>query len=192
MLDNKFALISALVLLVAAAGYNVWFFFLQGEEGGGGGTAAGGDRPAASAPAGRPGAGAPDAGAASPADSAASRLASLVRAARSGRLPVRSSTEVERVLASSRDRPAWGRDPLARPGTGEPEQARAPEPARQPPSWRLGAVMTGGDRNVAVIDDRVYSEGDEIDGGRVAEIRPGQVVILWRGRRVVLEPDGRP
>lgn len=187
MLDNKYVLVAALVLFLGAAGYNVWFFFLAGEDGGGGGTVVGDEAPTATAPAGP--ASPPDESA--PADSGLAAMAALVRSARAGRLPLRSSVEVERVTAPPADgESAWGRDPLARPGDAQPEQAVPQQPPPQPPSWRLGAVMTGGDRDVAVINDQVYSEGDAIDGGRVVEIERGRVVIRWRGRRFVLEPDG--
>lgn len=187
MLDNKFALFTALTLFLAAAGYNVWFFFLQGDGEGGSGDVVG---PGADSPParvegerGRGGDGAADG--ARP-DSALSGLEALVRAAREGSLPVRPAAEFDRVRAVNSAQPAWGRDPLS---LREPEPQRPARPAPDPPDWSLGAVMTGGDRNVAVIDGTVYSEGDAIDGGTVVEVAPRRVVIRWRGRRIVLELD---
>lgn len=189
MLDNKFALVVALVLFLGGVGYNVWFFFLQDD-----GSAGGGDQVVGSDSSGRPAevagggtGGQAGGGNGGRPDSAVSGLDGLVRAAREGRLPVRPAPEVERALAAGSGQPRWGRDPLALP---QPEQpAPEPEPAVQPPTWRLGAVMTGGDRNVAVINGQVYGEGDRIDGGTVVSVGAGRVVIRWRGRRVVLEPQ---
>lgn len=177
MFDNKYALIAAVVLFAGAAGYNVWFFILQGE--GNGASGLDGGSPVSERPARVTGGPETADSRAREGDSARSGLEALVRAARDGRLPVRPAAEFERVMASASGEAAWGRDPMA--------LSRAPEPTVQPPSWQLGAVMTGADRNVAVIDGQVYAEGDRIDGGTVVSVRSGRVVIRWRGRRIVLE-----
>lgn len=190
MLDNKYTLIVALVLFLGGAGYNIWYFFLQGDGNGGGGQVVGGGSPEPAAQtAGGTDAAPPTAAESQPSDSVLAGLDALVRAARDGRLPVRPAPEFERVLAAASNQPAWGRDPLRLPQP-EPQQPTQPQqPAVRPPAWKLGAVMTGGDRNAAVINGQVYAEGESIDGGTIVSIASNRVVIRWRGRNVVLEPQ---
>ncbi len=75
------------------------------------------------------------------------------------------------------------------PGIGPNEREGAVATARGPrevpnPTYRLGATLLGGRRRVAVIDDRVYQEGDQIEENgklglwKLARVEDGHVVIV--------------
>lgn len=177
------------MLFLAGAGYNLWYFFLQGDGNGGGQVVGGGSPEPAAQTTGGTDAAPPAAGEGQLSDSALAGLDALVRAARDGRLPVRPAPEFERVQTAASAQPAWGRDPMRLPQSEPQEPAQPQQPTARPPAWKLGAVMTGGDRNAAVINGQVYAEGESIDGGTIVSIESGRVVIRWRGRNVVLEPQ---
>lgn len=189
MLKNKWFIATVAVLLTGAVVYDVWYFFLRDEEPAGqvAGSAAG----AGGGEGGAPPAGV-DAGASggADADSAAAPASALVEAAAEGRPSLRDPAVLERVRRGP-DGSGWGREPLARSGilAGDPEPDPDP-PAQpvQPPDWELSAVMVGRDRRAAVVDGRVVRVGDTVrGGGEVVEIRRGEVVVRWRGRRLVVQ-----
>lgn len=189
MLKNKWFIAAVAVLLTAAVVYDVWYFFLRDEEPAGEvvGSAAGaggaqGGEPVAEGDAGASGG--------TDADSAAAPASPLVEAAAEGRPALRDPAVLERVRGGP-DGSGWGREPLARSGilAGDPEPDPDP-PAQevQPPDWELSAVMVGRDRRAAVVDGRVVRVGDTVrGGGEVVEIRRGEVVVRWRGRRLVVQ-----
>ena len=80
-----------------------------------------------------------------------------------------------------------GRDPFALPhwtegGDGTENQvARAarsePEPTGDKPQYKLSTILISGSNRLAVINYRVYSEGDKIDGEKISEITLDHVVL---------------
>ncbi len=189
MLKNKWFIAAVAVLLTAAVVYDVWYFFLRDEEPAG--QVVGATAGAGGGEGGEPADGG-DAGASggAEADSATAPASPLVEAAAEGRPVLRDPAVLDRVRAGS-DGSGWGREPLARSGilAGDPEPDPDP-PAQevQPPDWELSAVMVGRDRRAAVVDGRVVRVGDTVrGGGEVVEIRRGEVVVRWRGRRLVVQ-----
>lgn len=191
MLKNKWFIAAVAVLLTTAVVYDVWYFFLREEEPAGqvAGSAAGagaGEGGGPAADAGRPAGGS----AGADADSAAPPVSPLVEAAAEGRPTLRDPGVLERVRGGP-DGSGWGREPLARTGilAGDPDpEPDPPAPEVQPPDWELSAVMVGRDRRAAVVDGRVVRVGDTVrGGGEVVEIRRGEVVVRWRGRRLVVQ-----
>lgn len=190
MLKNKWFIAAVAVLLTAAVVYDVWYFFLRDEEPAGEvvGSAAGARGAQGGEPVAEGDAGAGSGGA--DADSATAPASPLVEAAAEGRPALRDPAVIERVRGGP-DGSGWGREPLARSGilAGDPEPDPDP-PAQevQPPDWELSAVMVGRDRRAAVVDGRVVRVGDTVrGGGEVVEIRRGEVVVRWRGRRLVVQ-----
>lgn len=55
---------------------------------------------------------------------------------------------------------------------------------------RLGVVMVSAGSSRAVLGGRVVGVGDAVAEGRVVAIDPGQVALLWRGRRLTYGLDG--
>ncbi len=58
-------------------------------------------------------------------------------------------------------------------------------------SWVLSSTLVAPQRRVAVINGRLVSEGELVDGARVIEIRKLKVLIQVPGRRITLQllPD---
>lgn len=79
-------------------------------------------------------------------------------------------------------------DPTRPAGAAYAPAARA-QTARH--GWRLDSTLVAPDRRVAVINGRHVSEGESVDGARVIEIRPLNVLIQAPGRRMTLQllPD---
>lgn len=80
----------------------------------------------------------------------------------------------------------WGRDPFVDPYLAKvearettPEQAAPPqtESQRTRPQYKLSTVLVTDATRLAVIDDRVYAEGDQIGGETIAKITLEQVVL---------------
>ena len=54
------------------------------------------------------------------------------------------------------------------------------------PRWRLHSTLVSSDRRTAVINDRVVSQGDRINGATVVSIQPSTVRLRDKGREVTL------
>lgn len=177
MLTNRWFIAAVAVLLAGAVVFDVWFFFLRDDDG-----APGGGAPPAQVADGADGT--PAAGEGEAAAGAPDGLTGLFAAAAESRPPLRSAAELRTLRAWMEEVPEWGREPLSRPEREAPDREETSSQAPTPPDWRVTAILVGGGRRTAVIDGQVYSEGDEIDGGVVEEIRERAVTIRWRGRRV--------
>lgn len=82
----------------------------------------------------------------------------------------------------------WGRNPFftapeleamhspEAEGNSLPSEEQ-PEPPSTLPDWNLQMVLLAPRGKLAIIDNETYSEGDRIDGARIQEIRPGEVVL---------------
>lgn len=58
-------------------------------------------------------------------------------------------------------------------------------------SWTLESTLVAHDRRVAVINGKLVSEGDTVDGARVIKISKLDVVVKTSGKRMTLQllPD---
>ena len=86
---------------------------------------------------------------------------------------------------------SWGRDPFALPFNivlqREPEVERPQGEVRPLP--KLTAIIIGGSRRLAVIDNLVLGVGDQIHGERVVKISSDRVILAGpRGRSELLVP----
>ena len=54
------------------------------------------------------------------------------------------------------------------------------------PRWRLHSTLVSSGRRTAVINDRVVSQGDRINGATVISIQPSAVQLRDGGRKVTL------
>lgn len=75
--------------------------------------------------------------------------------------------------------------PATRLETSSPTRVAAPR------SWTLESTLVAADRRVAVINGKLVSEGESVDGARVVEIRNLDVLIQTASRRMTLQllPD---
>ena len=80
----------------------------------------------------------------------------------------------------------WGRDPFETPFQAKVEDTTTPsekgdkprpQPVRQGPQYRISTVLIAGSNRLAVINDRVYGEGDQIGGEKIAKITLDHVVL---------------
>lgn len=80
----------------------------------------------------------------------------------------------------------WGRDPFAVPyqaveaeGGPKPEEAarRKPTVAEGRPQYKLSTILIAGTSRLAVINDRVYTVGDQIGSEKIASITLEHVVL---------------
>jgi hypothetical protein len=79
----------------------------------------------------------------------------------------------------------WGRDPFDRGG------ARATStPGELAPSFRLTAVSAGGGKAMAVINGKMVSQGDVVQGWRVTGISNAGVVLASNDRKITLTIGG--
>jgi hypothetical protein len=81
---------------------------------------------------------------------------------------------------------SWGRNPFADPYLakvegGETTREKAPRPQtesqRARPQYKLSTVLVTDATRLAVINDRVYAEGDQIGGETIAKITLEHVVL---------------
>lgn len=81
---------------------------------------------------------------------------------------------------------AWGRDPFAPPYWAEEEETESqpvraalsePERTGDKPRYKLSTILMSGSNRLAVINYRVYSEGDKIGGEKISEITLDHVVL---------------
>ena len=74
-----------------------------------------------------------------------------------------------------------------RPPTGEAKVARAVKAkTNQRPRWVLTSTLVSPQRRTAVINNRVVSRGDRVNGATVINIHPALVRLRARGRDVTL------
>ena len=96
----------------------------------------------------------------------------------------------------------WGRDPFAGPywteeddGTeSQPVRAARFEPERtgDKSQYKLSTILISGSNRLAVIDYRVYSEGDKIGGEKISEITLDHVVLSdGSEERVLMIPQSQ-
>ena len=68
--------------------------------------------------------------------------------------------------------------------------ARGADPGlrmEEQPAWKLQSIILRTVDPLAMINGQTVRVGDEVDGGRVSEIRRDAVVVEWRGNRHRLE-----
>lgn len=92
----------------------------------------------------------------------------------------------------------WGRDPFyslyqAAEETVIPQEKVAkprPDSVKVGPQYKLSTILVSGSKRLAVIDDRVYAEGDEIGGEKIAGITLDHVVLTGAyGERLLEVPQ---
>ena len=76
---------------------------------------------------------------------------------------------------------AFGATPLSDP-TRPPAAVAAPATGASAPHWRISSILYSHQRRVAVVNGRLASEGDVVDGARVVAI-DADAVVLRRGER---------
>jgi len=129
---------------------------------------------------------------------------------------VRLGSDLPRItgtLLSPAVEPASARDPFQPPQTSQPAPPPSRKPTAPPPEQpkppaearatdvlaglSLGAIYIRGDRRVALINDRVYAQGERLDISAsaaepctVAEISADKVLLLHRGQTVELKYAG--
>jgi hypothetical protein len=81
--------------------------------------------------------------------------------------------------------PQWGRDPFARGGT-----SIAAIPDEYEPALRLAAISITGGKAIAMIDGKMLSVGDQVNGWRVAAISKSGVRLESHGRQITLKIGG--
>lgn len=85
----------------------------------------------------------------------------------------------------------------AQPGLGDPTRPTSlSEPqestrAAQMPRWRLQSTLIADDRRVAVINGRIVSVGERIEGATLLEVRSDGVTLQQDGQRLNLRLPGR-
>jgi hypothetical protein len=93
--------------------------------------------------------------------------------------------EEERVEEPISD--TWGRDPFALPYWAEEDDGTESQPVRAARSepertgdkqqYKLSTILISGSSRLAVINYRIYSEGEKIGGEKVSEITLDHVVL---------------
>lgn len=56
------------------------------------------------------------------------------------------------------------------------------------PQWQLTQILVSPERRLALINDRLVSVGEKINGAKVTAISSHAVELLVEGRRVVIRP----
>lgn len=113
--------------------------------------------------------------AARPTHSAAAQAATNAPA---GIALVRMDTEQLR-----REAPRWVVDPVRDPFQPvRPPAAEGPAPESPVSQFRLGATWMQTGARLAVIDQKVFREGDELVGYRIVRIEPAKVLVQGRER----------
>ncbi len=83
--------------------------------------------------------------------------------------------------------------PLAKITVNQPKPLTPPGPAKTssifdspkphvPQTLNIHGVMSNGPRNVVLIDDQVYQEGDEVDGVKIAKINLDFITVNNNGK----------
>ncbi len=97
--------------------------------------------------------------------------------------------------AEQRDAATWFDDPpplvtrdIFAPLTDPTKEKSAPEkPQKQPPAFRLRGTIVGGERPLAIIDDRFVRVGDRIGEYDVVRIRKKDVLLMSERTKLHLE-----
>ena len=55
----------------------------------------------------------------------------------------------------------------------------------------VGGIMTNGNQKVALINDKVYAEGDKINGMKILNISFDQVVVSDQGQEKMIKVKGK-
>ena len=50
------------------------------------------------------------------------------------------------------------------------------------PAWRVNEILFSGERRVAIVNNVAVGIGDNINGARVIDIKPGHVVLKYKAR----------
>ena len=91
--------------------------------------------------------------------------------------------------------PVWGSeyDPT-RPPTVKNKILKPIVKAKKPPkpkvkskNWVLSSTLVASDRRTAVINDKVLSLGEKINGSKLIDIQSGKVKLLAKGKTRTLE-----
>lgn len=80
-------------------------------------------------------------------------------------------------------------DPTAPPSGGRSEASDAQKSRRQP--LTLQSTIVSPQRRLAVINSRIYLEGDKLDGARLVRILPGEVILVRGQDSIRLSLFGR-
>ena len=93
----------------------------------------------------------------------------------------------------------WGRDPFETPYQVQVEDTKTPpekgdkarsQPVRQGPQHRLSTIVITKSSRLAVIDDKVYGEGDQIGGEKISKITLDHVLLTGDfGERLLEVPQ---
>lgn len=79
-------------------------------------------------------------------------------------------------------------DPTRPTSLSEPHETTR---AVQMPRWRLQSTLIADDRRVAVINGRIVSVGERIEGATLLEVRSDGVTLQQDGQRLNLRLPGR-
>lgn len=82
--------------------------------------------------------------------------------------------------------PVQAMDDPTRPPTAEAKTSDVLAKKTQRPRWTLHSTLVSSGRRTAVINDRVVSQGDRINGAAVISIQPSAVRLREKGREVTL------
>jgi hypothetical protein len=77
--------------------------------------------------------------------------------------------------------------PAAKPSLSAPAPANMPAsaagtPASAPGTLNIHGVMSQGSRNIVLINDQVYQEGDEVNGVKISKIDLKSVTVINNGK----------
>ena len=73
-----------------------------------------------------------------------------------------------------------------RPPTGKATSSYVGAPKSHAVRWTLHSTLVSSERRTAVINDRVVSQGDRINGATVVSIQPSSVRLRNKGREMTL------
>lgn len=82
--------------------------------------------------------------------------------------------------------PLYAMEDPTRPPTAKATASYVPFKKSKRPRWTLSSTLVSSDRRTAVINDRVVSRGDRINGATVVSIQPLKVRLRDKGREVTL------
>ncbi|NQT55143.1 MAG: hypothetical protein HQ551_02820 [Desulfobacteraceae bacterium] len=90
---------------------------------------------------------------------------------------------------------AWGRDPFELPPGVQLSAAREEvlqEAVKPPVNKKVTAILITDSRKVAAINHKVVVVGDFMDGEKVLEIKPDQVILEKSGQKYVIMLEKNP
>lgn len=84
------------------------------------------------------------------------------------------------------------RDPLLSPIESLPVQDAAPPSAEAlPREFSVQGMVWGVNRPACIMNGKVYSVGDEIEGARILEITKEGILLMFQGKTFTVTPKGR-